>query len=508
MRHERILLALMLAAVTFAPTGPSSWEALGAVPRCGAGETAGALGVGDPYFPAYGNGGYDVQHYDLAIRYAPATNLLRGVATIDALATQDLSCFSLDLAGLKVLAVQVNGEAAGRSRTAQELMITPAQQLLADAAFTVEVRYRGVPRSFVLPGTTVPSGFMDTSDGFIVAGEPESAATWFPVNDHPTDPATYTFRVDVPAGYQVVANGVREGVTTDGDRKTHVWQAHEPMASYLATVDVGRFRLRFDETASGLPVIDAIHRDAGPAAGAALERQPAILSFLEERLGPYPFESAGGIVAGTRKLAFALETQTRPIYPPYIFPGGVPVVVHELAHQWFGDLVAVDRWQHIWLNEGFATYAEWLWSGDRGRDTPQQRFRDIFHGIPRGHPFWRVVVGDPGPEDLFHDAVYVRGAMTLQALRNDVGDAAFFSTLRAWVEANAFGTGTTGELIALAEQESGRELDELFDVWLFTPRKPPPSAVTGSKDPAVPSEASEQVGSRLRAFDARGAIEP
>jgi aminopeptidase N len=482
---ERILvaLALLVFSVAFPRAGAGSSDAPAGVPRCGDGPTAGALGAGDPYFPRYGNGGYDVQHYDLAIRYAPASNVLRGTATIEALATQELSCFSLDLTGLHVRSVEVDGLAAERSRTPQDLKVTPAQPLPDGAPFVVEVRYRGVPRPFVLPGTTIPSGFMHTSDGFIVAGEPESAATWFPVNDHPTDPATYTFHVTVPAGLQVVANGVREGVTSNGDRKTHVWRVHDPMASYLATVDVGAFRLRFDETGAGVPLIDAVHRDLGRRVHDALARQPAILTFLESRFGPYPFESVGAIVTDSPKLGFALETQTRPIYPPSYFPGAVPVIVHELAHQWFGDLVAVERWQHIWLNEGFATYAEWLWSEDRGDVTARQRLRDTFDGIPEEHPFWRVVVGDPGPDDLFHDAVYTRGAMTLQALREQVGNVAFFDTLRAWIETNAFGTGTTEEFIALAEQESGQQLDELFDVWLFTPRKPPASAVSGSTEP-------------------------
>jgi len=482
---ERILvaLALLLFSVVFPRTGAGTSDAPEGVPRCGDGATAGALGAGDPYFPRYGNGGYDVQHYDLAIRYAPASNVLRGIATIEALATQELSCFSLDLNGLRVGSVEVDGLAAEWSRTTQDLKITPAQPLADGAPFTVEVRYRGVPRPFVLPGTTIPSGFIHTSDGFIVAGEPESAATWFPVNDHPTDPATYSFRVTVPAGLQVVANGVRERVASNGDRRTHVWQVREPMASYLATVDVGEFRLRFDETGSGVPLIDAVHRDLGHRVDDALARQPAILSFLESRFGTYPFESVGAIVTHSRKLGFALETQTRPIYPRWYFPGAVPVIVHELAHQWFGDLVAVERWQHIWLNEGFATYAEWLWSEDRGQGTTRERLRDTFDGIPAEHPFWRVVVGDPGPDDLFHDAVYTRGAMTLQALREEVGNVAFFDTLRAWNETNAFGTGTTEEFIALAEQESGQQLDELFDAWLFTPRRPPASAVSGSTEP-------------------------
>jgi aminopeptidase N len=478
---ERILvaLALLLSTVAFGPGDAGPSDAPAGVPRCGPEPTAGALGAGDPYFPKYGNGGYDVQHYDLAIRYAPATRVLRGVAAIEAEATQELSCFSLDLDGMTVRSVEVNGAAAARSRAGNELKITPAQPLADGAAFTVVVRYDGVPQPFVLPGTTLPTGFIRTSDGFIVAGEPESAATWFPVNDHPTDAATYSFRVTVPAGLQVVANGLRESVTSNGERSTYVWQASEPMASYLATVAVGDFRLRFEETGSGVPLIDAVHRELGHRVDDELAMQPAILSFLESRFGAYPFESVGAIVTDSRKLGFALETQTRPIYPPSYFPGAVAVIVHEIAHQWFGDLVAVERWQHIWLNEGFATYAEWLWTEDRGRGTAQERFQDLYRGIPRNHPFWRLRIGDPGPDALFDDAVYERGAMTLQALRNEIGRVAFFDTLHAWVETNAFGTGTTEGFIALAEQESGQELDELFDVWLFTARKPPPSAVTG-----------------------------
>ena len=505
MRSGRIFVALALVVFTFAFGSArgttSSPLAVVAAQRCGTGEEAGATGAGDPYFPRYGNGGYDVQHYDLTIRYTPRRNFLRGTATIDAVATQDLSCFSLDLVGLHVRSVEVDGGSAERSRTRHELMVTPSLTLANEAAFTVVVRYRGTPRPFSLAGYALPAGFLHTRDGFIVAGEPESAAAWFPVNDHPVDRATYTFRVTVPNGYRVVANGIREGVKASGNWKTHVWQAHEPMASYLATVNVGDFRLRFGETASGVPIIDAIDPDVGHRADAALRRQPEILSFLEELLGPYPFESLGAIVPDTGKLWFALETQTRPIYPASYFPGGVSIVVHELAHQWFGDLIAVDRWQHIWLNEGFASYAEWLWSEHVGRGTPRQLFRGLYRGIPRDHPFWSLVVGDPGPADLFHEAVYLRGAMALQALRNQVGDEAFFSTLDAWIETNAFGTGTTDEFVALAEQESGQQLDELFDLWLFTPRKPPLSAVSASGDLSVPREVSAQIEGWLDGLD-------
>jgi aminopeptidase N len=504
MRAERILVALAMVASP-ALVAPAAGSAPSALARCGPDASAGTLGVGDPYYPRFGNGGYDVQHYDLAIRYGPGTNHLRGVATITALTTQSLSCFSLDLVGLTVHAITVNGDPATWSRTHHELMITPAVPLASGADLSVLVTYDGFPKGFVIPSLGAVSGFIRTADGVIVAGEPEAATAWFPVNDHPSDRASYTFRITVPTGLQVVANGVRESMDTRGDWTTHVWQAHDPMASYLATFDVGEWTMRFRTTSSGVPVIDAIDPDVLPRVRASVRREPEILDFLESRFGPYPFESVGGIFPDTGRLGFALETQTRPVYARVFFPNGESVIVHELAHQWFGDLVAVDRWQHIWLNEGFATYAEWLWSGHEGFGTPRRTLEAIWGAIPGDSPFWRVVIGDPGVDDLFDGAVYIRGAMTLQALRNRVGDDAFWTTLHLWTEQHAFATGTTDGFITLAEQVSGQDLSDLFDVWLFTPGRPPASAVTGSGVVRASPTATDHATAWLRAFARRTA---
>ena len=164
------------------------------------------------------------------------------------------------------------------------------------------------------------------------------------------------------------------------------------------------------------------------------------------------------------------------------------MVVHELAHEWYGDDVAVERWKDIWLNEGFATYAEWLWEEHDGRATPQEIFQATYDAIPADDPFWHIVVADPGVADLFGNQSYVRGAMTLQALRNEVGDAAFSDIARQWAASQSGGNGTTEEFMALAEQVSGQQLDDLFNVWLFTPEKPPASATTtGLSRAAQPS---------------------
>ena len=504
MRPQRLLSVLLaLSTLVIAPVAAGS--ASGPSATCGPSLDAGTLGIGDPYYPRFGNGGYDVQHYDLAIKYGPGTNHLRGVATIAAQTTQALSCFSLDLVRLNVSAITVNGDPATWSRTHHELMITPATPLGSGADLTVVVSYEGFPKGFVIPSLDAVSGFIRTADGVVVAGEPEAATAWFPVNDHPTDRASYTFAITVPNAYQVVANGVPESEDAQGNWTTHVWQAHDPMASYLATFDVGEWTIRTRVTSTGLPVIDAIDPDVLRRVRASVRREPEILSFLESKFGPYPFESAGGIFPDTRRLGFALETQTRPIYARYFFPHGDSVIVHELAHQWFGDLVSVHRWQDIWLNEGFATYAEWLWREHEGLGTPRQTSKAIWRAIPARSPFWDVVIGDPGVENLFDGAVYTRGAMTLQGLRDEVGDDAFWSILHTWTQTYGFDTGSTDAFIALAEQVSGQDLGDLFDVWLFAPNRPPASAVTGSGVVSAPPVATEHAISWLRSFDRHSA---
>jgi aminopeptidase N len=148
------------------------------------------------------------------------------------------------------------------------------------------------------------------------------------------------------------------------------------------------------------------------------------------------------------------------------------LIVHEMAHQWFGDKVAVKRWRHIWLNEGFATYAEWLWHADQGGSRPNRVMLRNYNAFGADHPYWKLAIGDPGPQRLFAYGVYERGAMTLQAIRNRVGTREFFRTLRVWVRDNPDGLGTTAEFKRLAERISGEQLDRLFRAWLYSGDKP------------------------------------
>jgi aminopeptidase N len=510
-RSRTAIAAAVFAAATLLTTAPAPAGEAGGTGRC----HAGAPGVGDDYYPLYGNGGYDVRHYLLKVSYDPPTDRLAGVATISSRATENLCRFNLDFQGMTVRSVLVDGRRARWTRSADhELTVTPRHPLRKGERFTTVVRYDGVPRTqqiIVGPDFSIEAGFMHTDDGAVVAGQPEVAANWFPVNDHPTDKAAYTFVVTVPAGLEAVANGRLVGHRTHGRSSTWVWNAREPMASYLATATIGQFDLRRYRTPDGLRMYDAFDPDLfgeavdpqdpasptfGEIAQGSLDRQGEVLHFLESQFGPYPFSTGGGVVDDYDNLRFALENQTRSIYSKFFFTNpvrGDSVVVHENAHQWFGDSVALAEWKHIWLNEGFATYAEWLWSEDQGLGTTQEIFDATYNGIPADDPFWDVVIGDPGVELLFHDAVYVRGAMTLQTLRNQVGDRDFFRILRAWAARKAGGNGTTAQFVALAERLSGQQLDELFSTWLFTAGKPalaPAAAAAATADRTPPAAAS------------------
>jgi hypothetical protein len=222
----------------------------------------------------------------------------------------------------------------------------------------------------------------------------------------------------------------------------------------------------------------------GAIAAGSLAREPEIIKFESDIFGPYPFSAVGGIVDDVAGLGFALENQTRPIYAREFFTdpvNGDSVVVHELAHQWYGDSLSVANWRDIWLNEGFATYAEWMWSEREGLGTAQEIFDGFYDGIPADDPFWSLRIGDPGPDRLFDIAVYWRGGMTLHALRLQVGDAAFFRILKSWAATHAGGNLSIAQFVALSEQISGQQLDDLFNAWLYTPSKPVLAGATAAK---------------------------
>jgi aminopeptidase N len=296
--------------------------------------------------------------------------------------------------------------------------------------------------------------------------------TWYPVSDHQTDKATYSFEITVPEGKVAVANGLpaRDAITQNG-WTTWYWDAPDAQASYLTTASVGDYELRHSATPDGLPIIDAVDDNLTPANAAASEAslalQPDMIAFLEGAFVPYPFNSYGSIVDDDT-VGYALETQTRPVYSRVARES---TVVHELAHQWFGNAVSPGRWQDIWLNEGWASYVEWLWSEHSGGDSAQAFFDGVME-IPADDSFWDLAIADPGPLGLFHDAIYDRGAATLHALRVKIGDDAFYAASREWLTRYDDSTGTTEDFQAVCEEASGQDLDAFFDVWVRTPSKP------------------------------------
>ncbi|MFF4871304.1 M1 family metallopeptidase [Streptomyces sp. NPDC000961] len=492
--HRRIIVPSALAA-----------SLMLAIPASAADFTPGAPGIGDSYYPASGNGGYDVSHYDLRLKYEPATDLLEGTATIVATTKQNLSRFNLDL-GLKVSEVRVNGRVAKFAASGDhELEVTPAVPLEKNKEISVVVRYAGKPSEFKVDGW---SAWARTPDGGVAAQEPDSAAWWFPSNDHPLDKATFDVSVSVPAGHQAISNGVLQSQSTALGRTRFNWRSDKPQATYLATLAVGKFDITTDRTANGLPVLNAYSKDLGANAGAArasIERTAEVTEWLETVFGPYPFNALGGYVPNVTS-GFALETQTRPFYSPRQFANGanVSVVVHELAHQWYGDSVSVRDWKDIWINEGFARYSQWLWSEKEGEGTTQELADYVYALRGAEDPFWTVKPGDPGPENQFHGAVYDRGALALQALRNRIGDEAFFAILKGWPKQFAYGNARVADFVRYAERVSGKPLAELFDTWLYQPSKPSASTAdaAGVSAPTAAearARAGEKLGAKARA---------
>ncbi|MFS4093464.1 M1 family metallopeptidase [Streptomyces sp. AF1A] len=433
--------------------------------------TPGAPGIGDPYFPRLGNGGFDALHYDLDVAYAPGTGRLDGRTTLTARATRNLSSFDLDLQRLKITRVEVDGRRARFTRDGDEVTVTPRHSLRRGRQFRVTVTYGGVPQP--LGGPVVfgsKYGWMKTPDGVFVACEPNAASTWFPSSDHPSDKATYDIRVKAPEGLTAVSNG-RLVSTYDrrGSTYTH-WRESKPMATYLATATIGKFDVRTGRTPGGIPIyvaVDPVLRNGNNVDVYAVTA--AATDYWSKLFGPYPFEETGAIVDDMPEAGFSLEVQSKPAYSAV---RNETTIVHELAHQWFGDSVSVARWKDVWLNEGFATYAQWLWAEHQGTRSAHDSFLAAYDALPATSSFWRTKVADPQRDTMFASAVYQRGAMTLQMLRERIGDRAFFRLLPAWTRLHRYGNADTADFVRLAERVSGRQLGGLFRTWLFTSGKP------------------------------------
>jgi aminopeptidase N len=428
----------------------------------------GAPGLGDPFFPFAGNGGYDVTHYGLVLSYEPSSNQLVGMATITATATQNLSRFDLDLRGFSISRLLVDGKDASFVRDGeQELVITPRSGLRSGTVFTVAIDYAGTPSVVTDPDQSI-EGWVPTDDGAFVVGEPQGSPAWYPVNDNPRDKATFDFAITVPAGLTAMANGVLVSNATVGGKTTWVWRETDPMAPYLATATLGRFDLTVSTTSAGVPSYVAV--DPQLSKGQVLGKLPAVVDFFTSLYGPYPFNAVGAIVDSAKNVGYSLETQTKPVFDR--MPDEA-TLVHELSHMWFGDSVTLTTWPDIWLHEGFATWSEWIWSEEQGNKSAAQYLQQLLNTPAQDIVFWTPPPGAPGtPVFMFNGTIYNRGAMTLEALREKIGDPTFFTLLRRWADQNRYGNVTTAQFIELAQQLSGMNLAQFFDVWLYQPAKP------------------------------------
>lgn len=420
--------------------------------------------VVDDYFPEYGDLSYDVRNYDLSIDYKLESNHLNGRAVLEATALTDLNELSLDLRGLKVSKVSLDAVPIAKFSLKRDKLVIRTKEVIEQGElFRMMIRYGGRPKP--IPDGGDEMGWEELTDGVIVAGQTNGAPSWFPCNDRPTNKASYRIAVTTPSVYHVVANGTLASRHRGASTTTWVYEQPEPMATYLATVHVGRYVSRTVPT-SPVPTNAVLPERLLNRYNRAFGRQPEMMDFFVRRFGPYPFRGYTVVITDD-ELDIPLEAQGLSVFGSNFLTDdweSVRLVAHELAHQWFGNSLTLETWRDIWLHEGFACYCEWLWSEESGNRSTHERAVDHWKKLAAKKQDLRL--GDPGPESMFDDRVYKRGALLLHALRLTVGDDAFFELLREWVARNVHGSVTTRRFINLAEEVSGRDLGELFTGWL------------------------------------------
>ncbi|WP_422390457.1 M1 family metallopeptidase [Arthrobacter sp. N1] len=444
----------------------------------------------DPYTPGNGSTAYRVKHYDLTLDYKLASNRLSGRAVLTMAAHRELHQLELDLSGLRTTKVTSDTvRVRSFKERAGKLVVAFRDPVPDDAELRLDIRYEGNPAP--ISGTWGDVGWEELTDGVLVAGQPTGAPSWFPCNDHPSGKAAYRFTVTTDAGYRAVCNGVLVARIAKSSRTTWVYEQSEPMPTYLATVQIGRYDLVAlndpAQPAVGLPRHAGGGRGTGRpvpqyaavpaalahAAKAALGRHHEMMTAFEERFGPYPFPQYLLVVADD-DLEIPLEAQTLSIIGRNHLDEGWEaqrLIAHELAHQWFGNAVTTARWQDIWLHEGFACYAEWLWSEASGATTAEAHARSTHQHLAREPQ--DLVIGDPGAADMFDDRVYKRGALALHALRTAVGDDAFFGLLRSWTAGYRFGSVTTPDFLAFVTRTlPGTDAEVLLGPWLHAAALP------------------------------------
>ncbi len=438
------------------------------------------VGLGDSLYPSFGNSGYRTKKYILNINVKDiTTSKLDGLATIEAKATQSLSSFMLDFIGFSINGITVNGFGATYKRDGQKLIITPANPIKDGDSFTVQVNYSGSPVKLTSVAEPILTGWINYNDGSFVLGQPDGAANYYPVNDHPLDKAAYTFRITVPQPYQVAANGVLEKTIDNGNTTTYLFEARDPMASYLTTVNISRqFNLQTNPPINRIPIRNYFAKGIPQELLQPFSLQGAMLEFFSKTFGSYPFELYGSVVMNT-KTGTALETQTLSIFGldqlgiNLTDLGGFSysteeLVAHEIAHQWFGNSISLSDWKDIWLNESFATYSQGLWiEHSRGQEAFDHWLKNKYNTV-KNHLNTLVPPGKPHAHELFNSGVYDWGALGLHALRLELGNDTFFKALQNYYSRYKGSNVTPKDFINIVEETSGKKLNAFFDKWFYS----------------------------------------
>jgi aminopeptidase N len=428
------------------------------------------LPTADPYLPGHGDRAFAVRHYDLDLAYVPDGNRLSGTAVLDVVALERTKRLVLDLAHLQVRKVRASGARLRKWSARDHRVVLDLEQPLEEGGeLTLTIGYGGTPQP-VIDEHHGDAGWEELDDGVIVAAQPHGAPTWFPCNDRPDDKASYRVTVTAPSGYYVVSNGDLVERRRRASVETWAYAMDQPMATYLATVQIGRYVVADH---GDTPPVRTIAPPDADLAG-SFDQQAAMMAYFEEAFGPYPFRAYAAVVTAD-ELEIPLESQSLATFGSNFCSDDwshVRLVAHELAHQWFGNAVTLAQWRDIWLHEGFACYSEWLWSEESGGphscDEWARHYYDRLAGLDQD-----LVLADPGAATMFDDRVYKRGALTLHALRHEVGDEAFFEILRSWVADHAGGSVTTEQFLDHASARSGREIGTLLQPWLYDAALPP-----------------------------------
>ncbi|MEU5682966.1 M1 family peptidase [Streptomyces venezuelae] len=470
-RPLRAAIATAAAAATLAlaAPAPSPAHATPATP------TPGSDGVGDPLYPTLGNGGYDVRHYDLSFDFTPVTYDFAATMKIRARATQDLSSFNLDVDSLAIDRITVDGAPAAWSiapgKTGQELTVTPARALRDRRSFDVEVTYHG-------NGKTKPvglPGWRHMSDGgFASAAQASRADTFAPVNDHPSDKATWTFHLTAPKGWTPAANGNLTGRRKPpGAKETWDFSLGSPMAPELLGISVNKQAYVYGRGPHGVRLRHLVPEDQQAKYRPIVQETGGQLAWLEKTLGVrYPFDTYGVQIVRDG-YGDALENQTLSLFGPGWFdrPTYSTTMVHELTHQWFGDSVTPATWQDAWLNEGPAVFYAAVWADQKGFQPIEEKMRTAYEKLDAV----RKTDGPPGkPTGLGGFNIYDGAAVSLYALRQRIGQDEFDAVMKAWLIRHRHGNASTQDFVDNAVKVTGdRSVGTFLRQWLFDLDNPP-----------------------------------